>query len=414
VYVDVRAIPLLCRAMVSWTTQEREEMLDLIRADNTGKVSEFVDQQGGPDVCIGLEGPFFENAVLVAVKARSVNVLGFLMGVGVDPNARIISEEGIACSVFQAVIMMDCRGPQAQEIMRILLRAGADLFGAWPYPANEAEFNVIRNIFCDVFVEGTCTIQAIMRCCDDDICADVLDSIPDPLDAEVQRVIRAHIRYRTRFPVPGVPEDALLYTTALGTAGSRGREHTCRRLIANFCLDVNTLCIGRDPVDAEITGCRPNPSDLTILGHASSRHSTFAGGCFYRVLILVLNAGGNPLIRMYNGLSSFAMAVKCVRHLARNDEVFLQNGFQPSPENISRLNNARDAVALMQAHARFRFALRVLRAGQGSHGASIFSVLSQDLMLQVASRLAPVGTLLTLSQITTLYQSRRPWFTSGV
>jgi hypothetical protein len=132
------------------------------------------------------------------------------------------------------------------------------------------------------------------------------------------------------------------------------------------------------------------------------------------MLILVLDAGGNPLIRMYNGLSSLAMAMECVRHLARNDEIFLQNGFQPGQENISRLNNARDAVALMQAHARFRFALRILRAGHGSQGASIFSLLSHDLMLQVARRLAPVGTLLTLGQITTLYQSRRPWFTSGV
>jgi hypothetical protein len=393
--------------MVPWTVREHREMAELIRTDNVRKVSDFIDVHGGPDVCVHRAIPEFGNALMIAIQASSMNVIGLLLGMGADPNASIHFRGRVPCTLFQAAIFSRGHVLRSADMFRMLLGAGADLFGTWPFPTGEDEFNAMRLAFCDVFGEGTCNLQAILHYCCDASGVAALESIRDPRDPRVQLILRDRIFFRNRFSAP-----TMSYTTALGSTGARDKVNVCRKLVVDFGLDVNTFCIQRDPTDDTTTEGPATPSDLTLLGFVSSLHSTFSQPGRTAMLHMAINAGGNPLMRMHNGASSLTMVSNFRRRFATTVALYEQNGFQPNTENALGITNTRDAIACMQAHARFRLALRILRAGQGSPG-SVFSMLGQETMMQVILCLAPRGALLSHEQIAELYQSRRPWFTSA-
>jgi hypothetical protein len=341
--------------------------------NNTEQLRELVDSVGGPTACLG---PIFLSRsieIFFDIGDLPRTLVGALLKMGADLNTPFPVRYEFSCTAFQAMVDTCVEiSPDGLELLQKILNAGADLFGFWP--TSDLLANMKRTNFRNSFyVTGIRNIQVALITMPEEASSLMLDHIKCR-DAEALEIVNGVISIKNKHN-PG----QVHMTNTLSFSAFAGHAQICRRLVLDFGAEVN----------------KTNPDGNTPLQVATNELNRIYKT---KTCSTLLNLGANPLFTSADMYSSFT---ECMTLL--DDPFFVRNE--------SAMQKLEDIIKLMQQHARFRVALRIIRAGNAAPG-SLFGPFSNEVMEHLAVKLAPKGSLLSKEMIVELYASPRPWFTS--
>jgi hypothetical protein len=348
--------------------------MNLIKADNVEEFSNFVSYNGGPTVCIPQHLLTFGNPLMAAVSTRATKVTSLLLEMGADPNAQFTKGDGVVCTPFQVLIeRLDSSGQVSQDAvptLRKMMGAGADPLGKWP----DVQCGLATKANVSAFFQsGTSNIQAALVLRADVFCATLLDCITDRDSAAILHAINERVSYwyPSRDQVFGGN-----MTVGLGRALHSQKVETCRRLVVDYSVDVNTVHV----------------DNLTPLQYAHGL-TRFCPD----ISTLLVKAGANPRTPHPTvKLNVFSMCL-------RAEEIWRM---QPeSNANVARVASVRNLISCMKQYTRFRVSLRLLHTGHRC-STSMFSGLSEETMLLLIPQLAPEGNTLNPEMIISLYKRK--------
>ena len=359
----------------SWAVFEQEQIASFIARDDAAGLVKYASAHGGPSIFVRRPMAGQGSVLSLAARAGAVSVVRALLSpeMGANPNAHFTEANDIRCSAFQAFLDVCSAGDVGAgttEILGMMMRAGADPLEDWvDFHNTEPRAN-----FRIVFNETVCNLHFALAHLPDGLGVAFLDFLPE--DARVAQKLNEYFRWSSIHPSDAHSGGRKDMFTAIQYAFAHHRVGVCKKLIFEFGVDV----------DSERLQSR------TLLTYFSS-----VDRLPNPIVTMVINAGANPL-----------------KERAFGRMVLSRSKFVVNPEEPNSAAQAAalgDAIDLARRHARFRYCLRIIRAGESSPQ-SRFGPLCREIIDNLIDKLMPEGSLMSARRVAELYASRNPWFTS--